>query len=173
VPIHLAVKLLGTLLRNKMAIRRPSVSSPQWLCQDFLYQETPDEQERYAQVKWDGQVFTRVSSTFDYSNPPFSNDMQRGGSIVAQIDYSLADKFVTITDWQVNWRDEWPLRVAVNYLQNCLYPAQKGYVIRVAGGEVYNQNGDAIPSTQHQPYSFWVSEWFQPVTNEPNDYLLR
>jgi hypothetical protein len=143
------------------------------LFQDFLYQETSEGQERYIQVKWDGKVYERTSSTFDYSNPPFSNSMQRGGSIVAQLDYTVSGTLVTITSWSVNWRDEWPLRLAANYLQNCLYPLQKQFVIRVAGGEVYNQAGEPVSVPGHDPYAFWVSEWFQPITNEPNEYLFR
>lgn len=156
-----------------MAIRRPSISSPTWLFQDFIYQETPTGQDRYIQVKWDGEIYERKSSTYDYSNPPYSDFEQKGGHIVAQLDYSLEGSIVTVTSWSVNWRDEWPLRLAANYLQNCLYPAYKNYVIRVVGDEVYNQAGEAIAAPQHAPYAFWVSEWFQPVTNEPNDYLLR
>ena len=157
----------------EMAIRRPSINSPTWLFQDYLYQDTPDGQDRYVQVKWDNKVYERVSSTYDYSNPPYSNAEQRGGHIVAQLDYTVSGTLVTVTSWSVNWRDEYPLRLAVNYLQNCLYPSSKNYVIRVQGDEVYTKAGETIPSPLHSPYSFWVSEWFQPVTNEPNDYLLR
>jgi hypothetical protein len=138
-----------------MAIRRPSISSPNWLFQDFLYFEDGAEQQRYIQVKYDGEPYTVISETFDYSNPPYSNAEQRGGDIVAQLDYSVIGQSVTIESWDVEWRDEWPLRLAVNYIRQCLYPASKGFVIRV--------NKDA--------YAFWVSEQFKPVTNLPDDYL--
>jgi hypothetical protein len=125
-------------------------------------------------VKWDGEVVTRVSQSFDYSDPPYVGPEQRGGSIVAQLDYTLSDnKIITITDWFVNFRDEWPLRLGVNYLTQCLYPAQKNYVTRVAGDEVYNQAGEAIQIANRDPYAFWVSEQFFPLTNSPNDYLTR
>ena len=140
-----------------MAIRRPSIYSPDWLCQDFLYQEDGDLQERYIQVKWSGEPYERVSETFDYSNPPYSNSEQRGGDIVAQIDYSIEGQVVTITGWDANWRDELPLRIGVNYLTNCLYKPARGYVIRVEKGA----------------YAFWASEFFQPTSNDPFDYLLR
>lgn len=140
-----------------MAIRRPSIYSPDWLCQDFLYQEDGDLQERYIQVKWSGEPYERLSETFDYSNPPYSNSEQRGGDIVAQIDYSIEGQVVTITGWDANWRDEWPLRIGVNYLANCLYKPARGYVIRVEKGA----------------YAFWASEFFQPTSNDPFDYLLR
>lgn len=139
-----------------MAIRKPGISSPTWLYQDFLYHENGAEQLRYVQVKWDGRAFDRVSETFDYSNPPYSDSEQSGGPIVAQIDYSIIGKTITIDDWQVNWRDEWPLRLASNYLKQCLYPDAKGYVIRV--------NKDA--------YAFWVSEQYFPVTNNLDDFLF-
>ena len=138
-----------------MAIRKPSISSPNWLFQDFLYFEDGAEQQRYIQVKYDGEPYTVISETFDYSNPPYSNAEQRGGDIVAQLDYSVIGQSVTIESWDVEWRDEWPLRLAVNYIRQCLYPASKGFVIRV--------NKDA--------YAFWVSEQFFPVTNLPDDYL--
>ena len=138
-----------------MAIRKPGIGNPNWLFQDFLYFEDGAEQQRYIQVKYDGEPYTVISETFDYSNPPYSNAEQRGGDIVAQLDYSVIGKSVTIESWDTEWRDEWPLRLAVNYIRQCLYPASKGYVIRV--------NKDA--------YAFWVSEQFKPITNLPDDYL--
>jgi hypothetical protein len=161
-----------------MAIRRPSISSPEWLFQDFLYQaaDAPGGSDlRYVQVKWDGEIYTRVSQTYDYSNPPFVGSEQRGGSIVGQIDYEVnaSTRLVTIYAWNTNWRDEWPLRLAVNYLRECLYPSVKGYVIRVVGDQVYNQAGEAIEVAGKDPYAFWVSEQFFPISNRPNDYLLR
>ena len=138
-----------------MAIRRPGIGNPNWLFQDFLYFEDGVEQQRYIQVKYDGEPYTVKSETFDYSNPPYSNADQRGGDIVAQLDYSVIGNSITIESWDVEWRDEWPLRLAINYLKQCLYPTSKGYVIRV--------NKDA--------YAFWVSEQFKPVTNLPDDYL--
>lgn len=161
-----------------MAIRRPSLSSPEWLFQDFLYQSSdiPGGSDlRYIQVKWDGEIYTRASQTYDYSNPPFSDSEQRGGSIVAQLDYEInvSTLLVTVYSWSVTWRDEWPLRLAVNYLTQCLYPDVKGYVIRVVGDQVYNQAGEAIEVAGRDPYAFWVSEQYNPITNNPGDYLLR
>ena len=156
-----------------MAIRRLSTTSPDWLFQDFLYHEEGGLQYRYLQVKWDGETYERLSSTFDYSNPPFSDNEQRGGSIVAQVDYSVEGKVITVLEWFVNWRDEFPLRLASIHLANCLYPPSKGYVHKVAGGVVYDQAGTPIPVAAKDPYAFWVSEGFVPVTNEPNDYLFR
>jgi len=161
-----------------MAIRRPSISSPEWLFQDFLYQSSdiPGGSDlRYIQVKWDGEVYTRASQSYDYSNPPYEDSEQRGGSIVAQLDYEInaSTRLITIYSWDVNFRDEWPLRLAVNYLIQCLYPTTKGYVIRVAGDQAYNQAGDPVEQPNNAPYAFWVSEQFFPLTNSPNDYLVR
>jgi len=156
-----------------MAIRRPSISSPEWLFQDFLYQAIPGSEERYLQVKWDGEVYTRVSQSFDYSDPPYVGPEQRGGNIVAQVDYTVSGKVITINDWSIDWRDEWPLRLAVNYITQCLYPFDKGFVIFVRGQEVYNQAGEVISVATKEPYAFWVSEQYNPTTNKPNDYLIR
>jgi hypothetical protein len=159
-----------------MAIRRPSIASPAWLFQDFLYQAAENlggPELRYVQVKWDGEHYTRVSQSFDYSDPPHVGPEQRGGDIVAQVDYTKQGKIITINDWFVNWRDEWPLRLAANYLVQCLYPADLDHVVRVRGQEVYNQAGEPIAAASKDAYAFWVSEQIFPVTNIPNDYLLR
>ena len=159
-----------------MAIRRPSIASPEWLFQDFLYQASDllgGPELRYVQVKWDGEPYIRVSQSFDYSDPPYVGSEQRGGDIVAQIDYTVQGKIITINDWSVNWRDEWPLRLAVNYIIQCLYPAEREYVTRVAGGEVYSQAGEPIAVAGRDPIAFWVSEQFFPLTNRPDDYLYR
>lgn len=156
-----------------MAIRRPALSSPEWLFQDFLYQAVPGSEERYLQVKWDGEVYTRWSQSFDYSNPPYADLEQRGGDIVAQLDYTKSGKVITINNWWVDWRDEWPLRLAVNYISQCLYPSDRGFATFVNGQEVYNQAGEAIPVASKDPYAFWVSEQYNPLTNQPDDYLVR
>ena len=139
-----------------MAIRRPSINDPGWLYQDFLYFEDGVEQQRYVTVKYDGAPFTTISQTFDYSDPPYSGLNQKGGSVVAQVDYSVIGKSVTIESWDCNWRDEWPLRLAANYIKQCLYPKSKGFLVRVIKDEAY---------------AFWVSEQFFPLSNDPDDYL--
>lgn len=156
-----------------MAIRRPSISSPEWLFQDFLYQSAPGSEERYLQIKWDGEIFERVSESFDYSSPPYTYGEQRGGEIVGQINYTVNNGLVTINSWEVDWRDEWPLRLGVEYLKNCLYPPQNNFTIIVQGQEVYNQAGNPLVVVDKDPYAFWVSEQFHPLSNKPNDYLVR
>jgi len=142
-----------------MAIRRPSINSPTWLFQDFLYFEGNEEKLRYLQVKWDGEPYPKVSTSFDYSNPPYTDSEQRGGSIVGQIDYTVNQSLVTIDNWSTNWQDEWPLRLAANYIVNCLYPYADNWIVRVKKD---------TPAD-----SFWVSEYFYPKTNEigPETYL--
>lgn len=138
-----------------MAIRRPGIDSPTWLFQDFLYYENPPEELRYLQIKWDGEPYERISPSFDYSNPPYSDPEQSGGFVVGQIDYTVNGLIITIDSWEVNWKDEWPLRLAANYLLSCKYPQVKGYVIQVP----------------KEAYSFWVSEYFYPLSNNPSDNL--
>ena len=53
------------------------------------------------------------------------------------------------------------------------YPSSEGYVIRVVGDQVYNQAGEAIDIANKDPYAFWVSERYNPLTNKPDDDLLR
>ena len=161
-----------------MAIRRPSFSSPDWLIQDFLYQEDVSltgSELRYIEIKWDGQVYERLSQAFDYSDPPYVGPEQRGGSIVGRIDYEInrLTKVVTIYSWEVNWRDEWPLRIGTAYLTGCLFPGIKGYTLRVSGDQVYSQNGTPIENPNKEPYAFWVSERFFPLSNLPKDYLVQ
>ena len=139
-----------------MAIRRPSINSPTWIYQDRLYLKDGNVEYRYVLVKWDGVVYERESQTFDYSNPPFVGDEQRGGSIVGRIDYVVEGSLVTIESWEVNWRDEWPLRLAVNYIAQCLYPFKKGFTTRVT----------------KEAYAFWASEQFSPINNLPDSSIF-
>lgn len=132
-----------------MAIRRPSINSPTWNFQDNLYLEDGLEQNRFITVRNDGVVYNRKSQLYDYSNPPYADIEQSGGSIVAQLDYTKAGFVITIDSWFVNWQDEWPLRLAVNYLTQCLYNSADNYVCRVG----------------KENYAFWVSEGFGPTDN--------
>jgi hypothetical protein len=140
-----------------MAIRTPAIDNPSWLFQEFLEDKEGTLEYRVLQVKYDGNPFNRVSETFDYSNPPFTDDNQRGGPIVAEIQFSLEGKLVTILDWCVNWRDEWPLRLGVNCLIRCRYRPTLGYVVRV--------DKEVSP--------FWISEQFNPYDKSPNSYLVH
>lgn len=135
-----------------MAIRRPTVySRNQFIFQDFLYAEDEPIEYRYLLAKYDGEEYELVSQTFDYPSPDF-----KGGYIVARVDYSVVGKLITIDHWEVFWRDEWPLRLAVQFLLNCLYSTSQGYTVRV----------------KKEAYAFWTSEWFVPVSNDPDDYLI-
>lgn len=135
-----------------MAIRRPSVySQNQFVFQDFAYASDPPTECRYLLAKYDGEPFTNVSETFDYSSP-----VLKGGSIVARVDYTVEGKLITIDHWEVFWRDEWPLRLAVQFLTNCLYSGWQGYAVRV----------------RKEAYAFWTSEKFVPLSNDPKDFLI-
>jgi hypothetical protein len=136
-----------------MAIRRPSVyRQREFVFQDFFYFQDGESQLRYILGKYDGEPYEVVPQTFDYPTPEF-----KGGDIVSRIDYTITGKLITIDNWEVNWRDEWPLRLALQFLLNCLYSSALGYSVRV----------------QKDTYPFWVSETLFPLTNDPNDYLLH
>lgn len=136
-----------------MAIRRPTVyTNNDFIFQDFFYHEGDTEELRYIIAKYDGLPYETVAETFDYPTPDL-----RGGSEVARIDYTVEGKLVTIDSWEINWRDEWPLRLAVQFLTNCLYSQWQGYTVRV----------------RKEAYPFWVSEWFNPLSNDPNDFLIK
>lgn len=136
-----------------MAIRRPTVfNKNQFVFQDFFYAEDGPAELRYILAKFDGEIYETVGDTFDYPSPDL-----KGGSEVARIDYTVEGKLVTIDHWEVYWRDEWPLRLAFQFLLNCLYSQWQGYTVRV--------DKDAYP--------FWVSERFKPLSNDPNDFLVN
>lgn len=136
-----------------MAIRSPSYyKKGLFVFQDFLDYEDGAEQGRYLLGKYDGEPYELLQQTFDYPVPEF-----HGGGVVSRIDYTIVGNLITIDHWEINWRDEWPLRLAIQILVNCLYPEQKGYLVRV----------------DKSAYPFWVSENFFPDTNEPDDYLIQ
>lgn len=135
-----------------MSIRRPSIyRQSEWVYQDFLSYQNGLEELRYAVVKYDGETFEQYKQTFDNSDPGLT-----GGPIVARVDYTLMGQAITIDSWEVNWRDEWPLRLLVGWLTHCIYRRSLGYTVAV--------DKDA--------YAFWVSEEFVPVTNNPQDLLI-
>jgi hypothetical protein len=136
-----------------MAIRRPSVyRRNEFVFQDFLYHSEGLTELRYILCKYDGANFELVAQTFDTASPDL-----KGGNVIARLDYTVSGKLITIDHWELNWRDEWPLRLSVQYLLNCLYSPGKGYSVRVA----------------KDAYAFWVSENLFPLSNEPDDYLTQ
>jgi hypothetical protein len=142
-----------------MAIRRPGINSSEFFYQDAFDDESVGVEYRHIDVKYaSGEPFQVISQTYDYSNPPYSNFEQRGGDIVTTLYYvklSTNPGTIIIEDWFINWRDEWPLRLATNYLTNCVYPPAKNYTFYVS----------------KNPYPFWVSEKFVPLDNLPDTYL--
>jgi hypothetical protein len=136
-----------------MAIRRPSVyRQSEWVYQDFFLFEEGPEELRYALIKYDGEPFELYKQTFDNADPTLT-----GGPIVARVDYTLVGQAVTIDSWELNWRDEWPLRLLVDWLAHCVYRRSRGYTVAV----------------RKDAYAFWVSEVFAPLTNDPNDLLIQ
>lgn len=136
-----------------MALRRPSVYRQDgFVFQDFLYHVDGTSELRYILCKYDGESFTTVGQTFDTA----PSDL-RGGNIICRLDYTVTGKLITIDHWELNWRDEWPLRLTVQYVLNCLYSPWRQYSVRVA----------------KEAYPFWVSENMFPVTNDPEDFLLH
>lgn len=136
-----------------MALRRPSIYRQDLFAfQDFLFYEDGLEQARYIVGKFDGEPYHLLQETFDYPVPNF-----KGGDIISRVDYTLVGNLITIEHWEINWRDEWPLRLTAQILSNCLYPRKKGFLTRVS----------------KEAYSFWVSEGFCPTSNAPDDYLIH
>lgn len=77
---------------------------------------------------------------------------------VASIEYEVQGTLVTIVAWQnYNWQDEWPIRLGLNYLTNCLYRPGRGIVFRVV----------------KDPIAFWQSERFLPLGGHEDPYLVR
>jgi hypothetical protein len=77
---------------------------------------------------------------------------------VASIEYEVQGKLITIVAWQnYNWQDEWPIRLGLNYLTNCLYRPGNGTVFRVV----------------KDPIAFWQSERFLPLGGHNDPYLSR
>jgi hypothetical protein len=66
-------------------------------------------------------------------------------------------KLVTIVGWQHTWRDEWPIRLGMSYLTNCLFRPGTG------AGTVFRVIKD--------PIAFWQSERFLPVGGHDDPYL--
>jgi hypothetical protein len=77
---------------------------------------------------------------------------------VASIEYEVQDKIITIIAWNnYGWQDEWPIRLGLNYLTNCLYRPGQGYIFRVV----------------KDPIAFWQSERFLPLGGHYDQYLVR
>jgi len=100
-----------------------------------------------------------------FDEPP-ENRRELFGNEVASIEYEVQDgpggglgrgKLITIVGWQHTWRDEWPIRLGLNYLTNCLYRPGQQTVFRVL----------------KDPIAFWQSERFLPLGGHLDPYLVR
>lgn len=136
-----------------MAIRRPDFyQKGRWVFQDQFFFSDPPRELRYVVSKVDSFPYETYSETYDYLQPTRS-----GGNVVARIDYTLEGKLITIDHWENFWKDEFALRGLSNYLVNCLYPSSLGFSVRVS----------------KEAPAFWVSEGFEPLSNLPDDFLVR
>jgi len=170
-----------------MAIRKPSRYTGQWFYENVLEYEItefatgfavydPDHYyPAYTYVE-DFPLVTQGILAGFYSKQPdtavpvqfkslkiklFDEPPQRRSELfnneVASIEYEVEDKLVTIVSWQHTWRDEWPIRLGLNYLTNCLYRPGQGIVFRVV----------------KDPIAFWQSERFRPLGGHYDPYLVR
>ena len=170
-----------------MAIRTPSRYTQRWYYEDVLEYEVTEFASGFAVYDPDAyypmytyvedfplitegfltgfyskQADTAVPTEFRslkiklFDEPP-QNKTELFGNEVASIEYEVQDKLITIVAWQHSWRDEWPIRLGLNYLTNCLFRPGQGFVFRVI----------------KDPIAFWQSERFLPIGGHSDPYLVR
>jgi hypothetical protein len=170
-----------------MAIRTPSRYTQRWYYEDVLEYEVTEFASGFAVYDPDAyypmytyvedfplvtegfltgfyskQADTAVPTEFRslkiklFDEPP-QNKTELFGNEVASIEYEVQDKLITIVAWQHIWRDEWPIRLGLNYLTNCLFRPGRGFVFRVI----------------KDPIAFWQSERFLPIGGHNDPYLAR
>ena len=170
-----------------MAIRKPSRYTQQWYYEDVLEYEVTEFPSGFAVYDPDAyypmytyvEDFPLVSEGFlagfyskgaddavptqfrslkiKYFNEPPETKRDLFNNEVASIEYEVQDKLITIVGWQHTWRDEWPIRLGLNYLTNCLYRPGRGFVFRVI----------------KDPIAFWQSERFLPIGGHYDPYVIR
>jgi hypothetical protein len=112
----------------------------------------------YSKVSDTGVPTLFKSLKIKYTEEPIQNKSELFNNEVAAIHYEVQDKIITIVAWDnYNWRDEWPIRLGLNYLTNCLYRPGYGYIFRVV----------------KDPIAFWQSERFLPLGGHYDPYLVR
>lgn len=169
-----------------MAIRKPGRYNQRWYYEDVLEYEVtefptgfavydPDEYyPAYTYVEdfplvtegilagfYSKPADTAVPTQFrslkiKFFNEPVSNKRELFNNEVGSIEYEVQDRLVTIVAWQHTWRDEWPIRLGLSYLTNCLYRPGRGIVFRVI----------------KDPIAFWQSERFLPLGGHYDPYLV-
>ena len=170
-----------------MAIRKPSRYTQQWYYEDVLEYEVTEFPSGFAVYDPDAyypmytyvEDFPLVSEGFlagfyskgaddavptqfrslkiKYFNEPPETKRDLFNNEVASIEYEVQDTLITIVGWQHTWRDEWPIRLGLNYLTNCLYRPGRGFVFRVI----------------KDPIAFWQSERFLPLGGHYDPYVVR
>jgi hypothetical protein len=102
-----------------------------------------------------------------FFNEPPESKQELFNNETASIEYEVqsmpggllgAPKLVTIVGWQHTWRDEWPIRLGLSYLTNCLFRPGVG------AGTVFRVMKD--------PIAFWQSERFLPLGGHYDPYLV-
>ena len=131
-----------------MAIRKPSRYTGQWFYEDVLEYEVtefatgfavydPDHYYPAYTYEEDFPLVTEGLLAGFYAKGPdtavptkfkslkiklFDEPPQHRSELfnneVASIEYEVQDKIVTIVSWQHTWRDEWPIRLGLQYLTN-------------------------------------------------------
>ena len=133
-----------------MAIRKPGRHSGEWFFEDVLEYEVTEPGSTTPTQFW--------SLKIKYFEEPPTQQSETFNNEVASIEYEVQGKLITIVDWNnYNWRDEWPIRLGVNYLCNCLYRPGHQFLFR----------------TVKDPIAFWQSERFLPIGGHLDPFLQR
>ena len=74
------------------------------------------------------------------------------GRMVARVDFTVSGKTIEVYNWELNWRDIYPLEAIASHIQNCLFP-DYSYVVTIEG-----------PNPE-----FWLTQGFQYLT--PNKLI--
>ena len=72
--------------------------------------------------------------------------------LAARVDFTVSGKTIEVYNWELNWRDTYPLEAIASRIQNCLYP-DHSYVVTIEGPNL----------------EFWLTQGFQYLT--PNKLI--
>lgn len=67
--------------------------------------------------------------------------------LVARVDFTVSGKTIEVYNWELNWRDIYPLEAIASQIQNCLYP-DHSYVVTIEGPNL----------------EFWLTQGFKYLT---------
>lgn len=77
---------------------------------------------------------------------PSDSDYDR---MAARVDFIVTGDTIEIYNWELNWRDIYPLEAIASHIQKCLYP-NYSYVVTVEGPNL----------------EFWLTQGFQYLTSD-------